>query len=366
MKKDVAIEFGFALLILTTPLSLFASNMDMNFTLASADKNTSFVLASNATHIIIEKDKIFDADILSFESVQYYEKNFNFDWQNHATLEPNKKKIQEVAKFLHATKNKDYSKLSPAELASFGRLYLKLAAYYAHIERHPAHVIECMALADGFIKNKEDKAWSYDYLAYAYAQKFAGSHKIQDKKKALYYTNEVISKLYVNAKNKQVAFAYCVKGMLDNDEKNYGLAEGNFKTAISIYENLPNGKDEQYMRAKNKLATIQLQMDKNADAMKILKELNTYWTAKGDVEQNPYAASNFISLGQAYLKMRDNENARKELEQGINIYQHFYGYQNNILKQPYQLISEAYKNLGNQKQAEIYNQKANAIVDSVQ
>ena len=84
---------------------------------------------------------------------------------------------------------------------------------------------------------QDDKAWTFNQLAYAYEQKFAQTNRSDYKETALHYANKVIA-LNRQQQNKQVAFAYCIKGLIANDVRNYPEAETHFEKALAIYENI--------------------------------------------------------------------------------------------------------------------------------
>lgn len=276
---------------------------------------------------------------ITLAPIQQHEKDFNFDWNNFATIAPNQARISKTEAFLNTIT--DYSHLNNTDKQALGKLYYKLGTYYTHVTRESDLAIFKMNLADALLKDKPDKAWNYNHLAYAYEQKFAVSGKASDKDNALEYVNKVIANLYANANNKEVAFAYCVKGLIFNDAKNYLLAELSFRLALKTYESLPDGKDDQYARAKNRLANIILdQNGRDKEALVMLEQLKQYWLAKGNISQDPYAARNFISLGQAYLKTGQKQAARNELNHAIAIYKNVYGEKSPLLAKPYQLLGE--------------------------
>jgi hypothetical protein len=297
---------------------------------------TSYSLACFANHSSLQNTEPHKAQ----DVIQQHEKDFNFDWNNFATIAPGKAKIGKTEAFLNTIT--DYSHLNKADRQALGKLYYKLGTYYTHVTRESDLAIFKMNLADAFLKEKQDKAWNYNHLAYAYEQKFAASGKTSDKENALEYVNKVIAGLYSNAKNKETAFAYCVKGLVLNDAKNYLLAELSFRLALKMYESLPDGKDDQYARAKNRLANIILdQNGRDKEALVMLEQLKQYWLAKGNIGQDPYAARNFISLGQAYLKTGQKQAARNELNHAVAIYKNVYGEDSTLLAKPYQLLAEA-------------------------
>lgn len=300
------------------------------------------------------KSSLMQKNILPWQAL---EKNFNFDWNNYATISPNKIKIAKIEAQLASLS--DANKLSVVEQQSLGKLLYKLGTFYTHVSREPDLAIAKMTQADPFLNDRQTKAWNDNHLAYAYELKFAASNAAADKDMAFAYANQVIEKLYPEQTNKEVAFAYCVKGLIYNDAKDYIQAEANFKKALHMYETMPQGKDDQYARAKNRLADIILdQNNRNQEAFTMLKELKSYWLAKKNVVVDPYAARNFISLGKAYLKMGHPQAARNEFNYAIRIYKNVYGMRSVMLAKPYQLLAESYKKSGNLKQAKAYENKS--------
>lgn len=184
----------------------------------------------------------------SSDTIQQYEKSFNFDWTDSSTIAKNKPKIQAVETLLRTIN--DYTQLSKEDREAAGRLYYKLGTFYTHVLREPDIAIDKMNMAALLLRNKQEQAWNYNHLAFAFELKFAATGQSFDKEKALNYIHTVIAKMYSNAKNKEVAFAYCVKGLLLSDAKDYLLAELSFKIAFGIYETLSKGKDNRLIEPK--------------------------------------------------------------------------------------------------------------------
>ncbi|VVC76593.1 hypothetical protein AQUSIP_19150 [Aquicella siphonis] len=288
------------------------------------------------------------------------EKEFAFNWNDYSTIPAAKARIAKTEGFLNAIQ--DFSHLNAQDTAALGKLYYKLGTYYTHVTRESDLAIHKLQLADAFLTTKQDKAWNNNHLAYAYEQKYAASGNASDRENALRYANKVITQLYSNAKNREVAFAYCVKGLVMNDAREFPLAEMHFKTALDIYESMPGGKDDQYARAKNRLAHIILdQNGRDKLAVAMLEQLKQYWMDKKNIGSDPYAARNFISLGQAYLKTGRIKAAQNEFDRAVRIYEKVYGANNPLLAKPYQLLAETYKNQGRLKQAALYEKRAAAL-----
>lgn len=313
-----------------------------------------------AKDLIIQSNKIFDPNKLSVDSLQLYEQRFDFDWNNYATIEKNKNKIDEVEAFLKT--HPDFSKLTDAEKQSLGKILYKMGTFYSHVMYQPNLAIDKLILAQNFLQHKADQNWDVIQLAYAYALKFMQLHDQKAKTQAYFYITKIIDG-YHHFKNKEVAFALCVQGLMHQNEKNYGLAETSMRDAIKIYEHIPNGmNNDQYIRAKSRLAKIILDMnDRDKEALTLLQELQTYWLHKNNYDQNPYAARNLFLLAQAHFKLNDIKMARDEAEKTIMIYEKLYGKHSELLVKIYHLLSAAYKKLDNQKLANAFEERANKI-----
>lgn len=313
-----------------------------------------------ATELIIQKDKVFDPEKLSLDSIVLYEKKFAFDWTKPETQTPHKAKLPEIATFIKMTKLEDLQKLTAAEREALGRILYRAGTYYTDISHEPDLAITHLTLAEKMLAKKEDKLWAYNHLSYAYEIKFANTHQEAFRDKSNYFSDQVITQ--VKNDSKTLAFAYNIKGLLESDQKNYGNAEKNFLVAISIYEKIPNGKDDQYARVRNRLASTILAMnDRDNEAITVFQELKLYWQKKGNADKSPYAARNMLSLGQAYLKMGNIKEAMTELNNAIEIYKKVYGNLSELLIKPYQALSAAYEQLGDEKLVNAYEEKASSL-----
>lgn len=175
-------------------------------------------------------------------SIKQYEKNLNLYGRNEASTASNRHKAAKAEAFLKTIT--DYSHLNHDESQALGKLFYKLGTFYTHVTHEPDLAINKMILADAFLTDKKDKAWNYNRLAYAYEQKFAAYKQESDKEHAIAYLNKVIADLYANAKTEEVAFAYCVKGLLLKDDKYDLLAELSFSIATEIYKSLTANKND--------------------------------------------------------------------------------------------------------------------------
>lgn len=349
MRLKSAVQYGSAIAMLSTSFFVFAETVPATTRATTEDPPVS--------ELLIEADnKVTVPDT----PIQKSEKSFNFDWNQYASLAGNQKRASEVETQLKKISN--YSKLSKADQEALGKLLYKMGTYYTHIAREPNLAIPKMNAAEPLLLNPEDKAWNYDHLAYAYEQQYTHTRQAADRERALYYSSKVITDMYPKTKNKEVAFAYCVKGLVLNDAQDYAQAEVNLNNALKIYESLPDGKDDQYTRAKNKLADVILeQHGRDKEAIAMLEQIKKYWAMKSKPHTNPYAARNLISLGQAYLKIGAAIEAQNEFKNAIFIYLNVYGEQSKLLVTPYQLLSIAYKKAGNKQLAAAYQAKAKAL-----
>lgn len=292
--------------------------------------------------------------------IEELEKKFDFDWNQHETIASNKTKINDIETFLSSIH--DVSKLIPEEQLALGRLFYKLGTYYTHVSREPDLAIARLTIASALLTQSEEKAWNDNHLAYAYEQKYASSLSSSNRKKTFYYINKVISKTTPQPRDKIHAFAYSIKGLVHNDAKQYALAITNFKLALAIHAAIPNSLDEHYVRTKNRLANALIGKEgHDKEAIAMLKQVERYWLAKGDLKAHPFGARNLLSLGQAYLKIGKPKAALREVKSAIDIYKSFYGANSVLLVKPYQLLAQAYKKIGNFNQASAYEQKAISI-----
>lgn len=290
------------------------------------------------------------------DSIQSIEKNFNFNWDNYKTVQANMLKVNRTEKFVDSIQN--VSALNAVDREALAKLLYKLGTYYTHVSRQPDLAIAKLTLAGTLFTDKNEIAWNDNHLAYAYELKYAKSGVNSDKEKSLAYVNKVVNEIYPNVKNKQVAFAYCVEGLVFNDAKEYPQAEASYKAALKIYDMHINGQDDQYARTKNRLAkTILDQNGREEEALRLLLQLNRYWAAKGDISRDPYAARNDLYLGEAYLKIQKAKLASDQFKKAIAIYKNIYGENSVLLAEPYQWLAQAYKSMGDDKQAEIYQQR---------
>lgn len=288
------------------------------------------------------------------------EKKFSFDWNQYSTAAVDKSKIAAEEKFI--SQISDVSKLDNQEQQALGMLFYKLGSYYTHVAHEPDLAITKLTMANALLTDLLARAWSFNQIAYAYEQRYAAFDSPEDKEKSLFYTNKVISEMLPSMKSKPVAFAYTVKGLVQNDAKEFPQAEKNFKIALDMYDILSKSKDDQYMKAKTGLAEALLgQEGHDNEAIAMLKQTKRYWFQKGHLSRDPYAANSLISLGKAYLKTGQASAARDEFKTAVNIYETIYGNDSAILIKPYQLLAQAYKKLGKLDQASAYEQKADDL-----
>ena len=243
-----------------------------------------------------------------------------------------------------------------------GLLLYRLGTYYSHILQEPdpaiAHLLTALPLANA----PEEKAWINDQLAYAYELKYRSTRLASDREKALYYSAKVITNS--PKKNQALAFAYCVKGLVQHDAQEDAASLTSFKKAINIYKSVHAEKSDQYARAKNMLADLLLEQNpQNKTALAMLIEVKRFWTTHDHGEPNPYAARNLLSLGQAYLRLGNIKAAQTAVQKALAINQHVYGPLSEQLLTSYQLLSEVYTKVGNSKLAEAYEEKINLLTN---
>lgn len=326
-----------------------------------------------AKDLIIQRDKIYNPDELTLDSVVTYEKNFSLDWNNYASINKNKQKMIDIETFLRTTSSSDIEKkLKPDEQNSLGVMVSKLGAYYAHINHQPDSAIEKLDSAEQWLNNRNDKAWNYGHLAYAYEQKYNLSGKKLDQEKAQNYIKKVLV-LQNRQKNEIVAYAYCIRALLANDDNDYKQAIADFQTALGIYTRIGQASTMQAALAKNKLASIVAEENsKNEEAIGKLLDIKRFWGRQNDGALNPYATRNALSLGRTYLKIgkvkdrkvkdiEEVKSARNEFRYVVNVYQNIFGSESILLSKPYQFLADVYKILGNQKLADDYQIIANQL-----
>jgi hypothetical protein len=316
------------------------------------------------TKLVIEENDIYDAEARKLSEqkaeLERLQRDFTFDWNNAATIASNKPIMGEVEDFLKTID--DQSKLSEQDQAILGHVFYQIGTYYTHVSHQPEDAIDRLNTAATLLTSKEALTWCYNQLAYAYEQKYARERLPADKESALYYSDKVIASFAPNTKNKEVAFAYCIKGLTLQDDRDFAQAEDNLKHALAIYEDLPQGKDAQYIRTKNRLADTLLEQNNNdKQALLMLEQAKQYWQSQKNLGQNPYAARNLISLASAYLNEGKAQDAQAMIKQAITIIENVYGARSVQLVKPYELLSAAYKKAGDEKLANAYQQKATTL-----
>lgn len=318
-----------------------------------------------AKYLVIEKDKLFDPDVLTLDSLPMYSDAFTLNWDNLASIIANKDKIDEIKNFLKNTSEAELNQLTPEYKNALGTMLQKLGGYYVNYTHQPDLAIQYLQIAQSLFHGKHkmnDLAWNDGYFAFAYEQKFEATGDEKDKDKANDYADKVIALYHNHPQHKALAFAYCIKGLIANEERNYSTAELAFTNAINIYEKISNPFDPQVIRAKNKLASIKIDgQGPNDDTLNTLLDIKQFWFSQKNVMQNPYAARNLLSLGHAYLKTGQITQAREQFEKVIAIYTRIYGTDTELLVKPYQLLSDTYTILGLGNLAETFQIKSNLL-----
>ena len=319
--------------------------------------NTFALDQKQSQELIIQSNKVYDPDKISIDSLQEYEKKFDFDWNDYSTVSANQTKINAIENFLKT--NPDLSKLNIADKKSLGRILFKLSTYYIHITREIDLAIDHLNNASKYLKDHEDVNRINNQLAYAHAIKFSLSRKNDDKQKALILSNKVLNQ---SNNSFEKAFGYFVRGKIEGDANNFGHAEDNLKKSLQIYAKTSSNKKDQYARAKNLLASTILNINgREREAVKMLEETHQYWVKKGNIEKNIYAARNLVTLGEAYYKIGYIDAAQKEVNAAIPTLEQLYGEKSQWLIGPYQLMSEAYRQSGDTKHSEEFQSKLKQI-----
>ncbi len=309
-----------------------------------------------AKELIIEKDRIYNPEILSLDSVKYYSQKFNFDWNDIRTLAANKSYIATVEQFL-ATKPV-IGQLNADDKEAFARMLYKLGTYYTHITRESERAVPILTQALPLLRNATDKAWTQNHLAYAFEQMYAQTKHPVDHQQAIRYMTQVMQ-ADLHSQAKAIAFAYRTQGLLQRDDKQYTKAEDSLKTALRLHA----AHDTQYARTKHCLSEVLLTMDHHdLEAVNALQAVDHYWRDQPLYNQNPYAAHNLVVLGKGYIKVTQYTEAASALEHSIKIYQHVYGERSRMLAEPYELLAQVYQKLNNTKLAAVSRKKARGCV----
>lgn len=358
MEFRSAIHYGLVLSLISSP-SLATENKTTLTNNAVQAENAALVAnqpVKMAKELIIEANNNVIVPETDLDIIKKFAKSFHFDWSNYAGILDNKKAVSEVEP--HFKKVNDFSKLTTEEKPEVGLFLYRLGTFYTHIARQPDLAINALNEADPLLPNKEEKIWNYNHLAYAYEQKYALTGNDADKLKAYEYLNKVIYPMNPDQKNKAVAFAYSIQGLVQMDAKDFAQAETSFKHSLQIQESLPS-KDVLYAHTKYRLAENLLnQKGRDQEALALLEQAKQFWQNKSDITQDPFAARNFVLLGQAHMKVGQNQAAREDLTRAISIYQTVYGQNSSQLIEPYQNLAELYEKMGDSKQAELYGKKA--------
>lgn len=172
----------------------------------------------------------------SLSGIQMAEQQFDFQWED-----PHSTKMTKIKWHTAETALKnitDFSKLNADESEAFAKLNYKLGTYDLYVRHQADAAINKFILADAFTKTQNDHARIDAQMAFAYEQKYALSGSPDDRENALGYVNKVITHGYRNAKSKEGAFAYYVKGRVLIDDKEYSLAIVSLNQALQLYQSL--------------------------------------------------------------------------------------------------------------------------------
>lgn len=268
-----------------------------------------------AKNLVIEENDIYVPEVRLREErhkqLAQFDKDFTFDWHEPNLTTDDEKKIEVIEAFFQKIeKPTDPVELDEADQELMGTLSYRIGTYYLYVYHHGEPAISHLEIAESLHKQQEAKAWDNNQLAYAYREKYHVTREKADREKALYYASKVIA-LYPNTKNKTVAFAYTTKGLIHDSADDFKMAEAHLKTALSIYETLPNGKDEQYAHTKIHLAGLLLKLDDGRD----VEAINMLQEAKEDLMLNN--SSDLFSLGKPYLETSYPKQAKIVLSQTL-------------------------------------------------
>lgn len=288
-------------------------------------------------------------------------RSFTYEWNRYQpTVAVNQRQVAKSEAFLNTIK--DVSKLPNTERLWLGLMFYKLGTYYTQAVHQPDLAIPRLLIADALLTHPLDKAWVNNQLAYAYSQKYMLSNLPADKIKALNYANKVTSESHPQnpSQTAAIAFAYMTEGMTFNVAKAYPQAIASYQKALSRFQTEQN--DQKAITQTRLAEALLIQTGHDQEAIRLLMQAKQHWARQATQQrQLPEAADNLILLGQAHLKVGKAKTARDELMNAIEIYKSLYGNQSNLLVKPYQLLSTAYKDLGNMDQATAYEQKAHAV-----
>lgn len=234
-------------------------------------------------------------------------KDFDFDWNNYHTIQPNAEKIQDLEKFIEDTlPNKD--KLDDQAKQEFGELCYKLGTFYNHIyikrepDRAPDLALQKLAIAKELLKSDEALGWVDNHIAFSYQQKLSAAKK-KNNQEEVYENRELARKHYgkviddfnnnegpINhAHAKLFSFAFCVRALTEYELNELRSALFSYQIALDTYEKI-NELDDQYARAKNAKARIHVDNNELDLAAILFKELEAYWYGAHYDSSNPYLA----------------------------------------------------------------------------
>lgn len=244
--------------------------------------------------------------------------SFDFNWNDYRTIPKNQAKIDEIASIIKVSSYPEDSK-SQQEL---GQLAYKAGTFYNHIKRDPHAAIETLTIAEQLLKN-EERAWVQNHLAFSYQQKLAFANKSgnaneaeQNGQKAIEYCDQAINQFSIDQKTsleqiKIIAFAYCVKALIEYENKQLDTALQSYRYALNLYEK-HHLLDDQYIRAKNRWAMMLAENKQMEQAKQAFEEIEHYWMQHQD-PLNPYPARFYVMYGD-FLKNSHDDHWELALE----------------------------------------------------
>jgi len=248
-------------------------------------------------------------------SIQKLNDLFNFDWNDHRTFESNKTKVAELEKILPSLDT-----LNEGDKYAFGQLCLKLGTFYSHIQRAPALALEKLLIAEAILTGNE-LAWTKNHIAFSFQQMLVMNKKEKNAEEigknmasAMEGSKFIIENFSMIEKGeaiKIIAFAYCVKALVEYEAGHLSAAVKSYRSALDLYEKY-SLLDDQYARAKNRYAQFLVEQKNDHEAFRAFKELEIYWSSKHD-QCNPYPARFYASYA-AYLSVTSSDNLMLALE----------------------------------------------------
>lgn len=230
------------------------------------------------------------------KTIQEANEHFNFDWNDYRTFATSRANLTSIETFLNtAIPTSENSRQR-------GELRYKLGTYYTHLASNPETALEHLNQAKKYLdpqKQQSQLAWTENHIAFANQQLFALSIKNQHINEAAQYQKralqdcEKIITAHAMQQNtdstKITAFAFCVRALVQYKNNQLNDAIKNYKFALSLYEK-HDLTDDQYARAKNRMAAMLVENNQTREAEKAYAELEKYWSERKGSFHNIFCA----------------------------------------------------------------------------